>query len=139
LSGIHLPSFQYNRLSELTGSSITNIGGGNWNGSYVYAKNGDMVSRTINSITETFGYTGNQMANANGITLNYDLNGNMKTLPVSEANQVVYNWDNKLRSAQKGSSTMSLRAKWLGGKSYTAPNLCPVPSVYRRFLGFVFI
>ena len=136
-------------LTQLTYANITNISGNPWTAVYNYARNGDMNYRTIQSSTTSFSYAGNKMAGASGgesFSLDYDLNGvshlddgNMKTLPTTDTNSLVYNWDGKLRSAQKGSSTMSLRAKWLGGKSYTAPNLCPVPSVYRRFLGFVFI
>jgi len=115
----------------LTVTYITNIDSNPWTAVYNYAKNGDMNYRTIQSSTTSFSYAGNKMAGASGgesFSLDYDLNGNL-TSNESQATSYEYNWDNKLRSAQKGSNTMSLRVKWLGGKSYTAPNLCPVPSV----------
>jgi RHS repeat-associated protein len=118
----HTSAHSYNRLSELTDSSITNIGGGNWNGSYVYAKNGDMMRRTITGLSQTnFTYSGNLMKAASGgesFSLDYDLNGNMKTLPVSDTNQLVYNWDGKLRYAQKGSNTMTVRYDPAGNRIY---------------------
>ena len=51
-------------------------------------------------------------------TLNYDNNGNMKNLPVNDTNSLVYNWDNKLRSAQKGSNTISLKYDPAGNRIY---------------------
>jgi len=82
--------------------------------------NGDMMRRTITGLTQTnFTYSGNLMKTASGgesFSLDYDLNGNMKNLPVSEANSLVYNWDNKLRSSQKGSNTISLRYNPAGNR-----------------------
>ena len=106
----HSLSFQYDMLSQLTSANITNIGGNTYQAVYNYYKNGNMASRTINTQTETFGYTGHQMTNANGITLNYDNNGNMKNLPTTKTNRsLTYNWDNKLRITQFDSNSISLR------------------------------
>jgi len=108
---LHSLSFQYDMLSQLTDASISNISSSTWTAAYDYRKNGDMTARTINAGQQTdFTYNGNQMKTASGgehFTLNYDLNGSMKTLPVNDVNSLVYNWDGKLRSAQKGGSTMS--------------------------------
>jgi RHS repeat-associated protein len=81
-----------------------------------------MMQRTITGLSQTnFTYAGNLMKAASGgeaFSLDYDLNGNMKNLPVSEANQLVYNWDGKLRSAQKGSNTMTVRYDPAGNRIY---------------------
>jgi RHS repeat-associated protein len=107
-------------LSQLTGVVRTNISNSsNWSALYNYGKNGDMTGRTIQSSTTSFSYLGNQMKTASGgesFSLDYDLNGvshlddgNMKTLPTTDTNSLVYNWDGKLRSAQKGSNTINVR------------------------------
>ena len=49
-------------LSELTDANISNIGGQNWTGSYVYEKSGNMVARTIQGNDQTFDFNGHQMS-----------------------------------------------------------------------------
>jgi RHS repeat-associated protein len=41
--------------------------------------------------------------------LDWDNNGQMKNLPVSDTTQLTWNWDGKLRSGQVGTTTISLR------------------------------
>ncbi|MBN1787343.1 MAG: RHS repeat-associated core domain-containing protein, partial [Sedimentisphaerales bacterium] len=98
----HSLTFDYDGLSQLTAADIGNIGSGTWQGDYVYYKNGDMTSRTINSVTDdSFDYTGNEMTTIDGLTLTYDENGNL-TAGLKDASTPVtleYNWDNKLRKA----------------------------------------
>jgi len=115
----HSCSYDYDMRSQLAASSISNIAGGDWSAEYNYRKNSDIIAKTIAGQQTSFTYNGNLMKAAIGgehFTLNYDLNGNMKNLPVSDANELVYNWDNKLRSAQKGSGTISLRYDPLGNR-----------------------
>ena len=93
----------YDMLSELK-SAIVNDGTTDiFDGVYVYNKNGDMQSRTIDQGTPTsFTYLGNLMSTATGgesFALGWDGNGNM-TAGVAPA--FIYNWDNKLRSATNG-------------------------------------
>lgn len=100
-------------LSQLTDATITNIGGSDWTAEYTYHKNGDMASRTITGTDNTtFSYTGNQMAGASGgetFSLDWDLNGNMKDLPYSSVTELTYNRDNKLRSGQNGTKSISIK------------------------------
>ena len=98
----HALVYQYDMLSQLTDANISNIDGDNWVAHYSYKKNGDMISRTINGSTETFGYTGHLMTDADGITLTYDENGNMKNRPSSATKELKYNWENKLRYGKSG-------------------------------------
>jgi RHS repeat-associated protein len=117
----HTCTYHYDMLSQLADATITNINGNPWAETYNYHKNGDMNYRTIQSSTTNFTYSGNQMNMATGgesFTLNWDNNGNMKNLPVNDTNALVYNWDNKLRSAQKGSNTISLKYDLSGNRIY---------------------
>jgi RHS repeat-associated protein len=90
---------------------------------YSYNKNGDMSSRTINSGTQTnFLYTGNMMASASDgetFSLDYDENGNLiYSSHESPATSYEYNWDNKLRSAEIGSTSIGLKYDPLGNRIY---------------------
>jgi RHS repeat-associated protein len=116
----HTLDFSYDGLSQLTDANIGNISGGNWTGMYSYNKNGDMGSRTINSGTQTdFTYTGNMMASADGnetFSLSYDENGQL--IEGQDSAEYTYNWDNKLRSAVKGSTSINLKYDPMGNRIY---------------------
>ncbi len=57
--------------------------------------------------TETFDYDGHLMIEAGSVTLNWDENGNMENLPYSGVtSELIYNWDNKLRSATNGTKSI---------------------------------
>lgn len=104
----HSLTFGYDSLSQLTSANIGNIGGSTWTAGFNYEDNGDMDQKTVNSEQPTvYTYNGNEMATAGPNSLSYDLNGNMITDPNSAT--FVYNYDNKLRSASKGSETISLK------------------------------
>jgi len=94
----------------MTDANISNIDGNNWVAQYVYKKNGDMSSRTIQSDNQTFSYTGHQMTDADGNSLSWDENGNMKKLPDdSVTTELTYNWDNKLRHGRYDTKTVDLK------------------------------
>jgi len=102
--------------SQLTDANITGIiGTGDWAADYAYHDSGNIASRTIQSSTESFSYDGHLMKDADGNTLDYDENGNMKT---GVSATLVYNWDNKLRSAEKGSDSISLKYDPSGSRIY---------------------
>ncbi len=109
-SGIdHFHIYGYDKLSQLIDANISNIGGGTWTGSYTYKKNGDMIARTINDVTENFGFTGHLMTAADSNSLDWDNNGNLLDLLCSDSNFITWNWDNKLRSATKGSKSIDVK------------------------------
>jgi len=109
-SGIdHLHIYGYDKLSQLIDANISNIGGGTWTGSYTYKKNGDMIARKINDVTENFGFNGHRMTAADSNSLEWDNNGNLLDLLCSDTNSIEYNWDNKLRSATKGSKSIDVK------------------------------
>jgi RHS repeat-associated protein len=65
-----------------------------------------MSSRTIQSSSETFDYSGHQMTNADGNSLAWDENGQLITgVDVN----LVWNWDGMLREANTPSKSISLR------------------------------
>ncbi len=101
--------------SQLTDASISNINGGNWVAEYTYHDNGDMSSRTIQSDNQTFSYTGHQMTNADGNSLSWDKNGNLTT---GVSTNLVWNWDDKLRSATKAGTTINLKYDPSGNRIY---------------------
>ena len=99
--------------SQLTDASISNINGGNWVAEYTYHDNGDMSSRTIQSDNQTFSYTGHQMTDAGGesFDLDWDENGQLtlNDQTAGDDTDLVWNWDNKLRQATKGTKTINLK------------------------------
>ncbi|UCF00403.1 MAG: hypothetical protein JSV82_04890 [Planctomycetota bacterium] len=109
----HSYTFAHDMRSQLTNAEVTNAGDGTWTGQYGYHKNGDMISRTIEGASETFSYTGNLMTDADGNTLDYDDNGNMTT---GVDVDVVWNWENKLRSAESGTKSVKVKYDPLGNR-----------------------
>jgi len=102
----HTLIYQYDMLSQLTDANVSNIDSSNWAAHYTYKKNGDMTSRKIKGLTENFDYYGHRMIDANGVTLTWDENGNMKT---GVSTSLAYNWDSRLRSGQKGNDSIALK------------------------------
>lgn len=81
-----------------------------------------MASRTIQSDSQSFYYTGHQMTGATSdenFTLTWDKNGQMTKLPDdSVTTELVWNWDGKLRSATKGGTTINLKYDPMGNRIY---------------------
>jgi RHS repeat-associated protein len=130
----HAYEYQYDMLSELVSSKATNIDAyeyvreqfaynldGNVNShggcytklsgqnetytsdTYAYVTNGDIMS----------GATGNN----NPFTLTNDNNGNITKLPTTSANDTVsWNYDNKLKSAQKGTASIAVKYDPMGNR-----------------------
>jgi len=89
----HGYTYVYDMRSQLTDANITNIGGV-WAADYAYHKSGNMSSRTIQSSSESFGV---------------DVN-------------MVWNWDNMLRSAEKAGDSISLRYDPSGNRIFKDVN-----------------
>ena len=81
-----------------------------------YRRDGNLDSRTVNGTATTFQYDadGDDEDDSDLLTglsgplsawIDWDLNGNMMTLPLGEPNSLQWNWDNKLRSAEIGDVT----------------------------------
>jgi RHS repeat-associated protein len=103
-------NYTYDALSQLT----------NWNiSSWQYKKNGDMLSRNLGT-TQSFTYTGNEMATAGTSSLYYDLNGNQTIAPkdASTSMTLEYNWENKLRSAVASANSISIKYDPTGNRIY---------------------
>ena len=133
----HSYTYVYDMRSQLTDANITNIGG-TWAADYAYHKSGNMSSRTIQSIGETFGYTGHQMTDANDHSLSYDENGNL-TSPWVGLFTYYWNWDNKLRRVETGGSTLrsAFRYDPAGNriwKKYDPPGSGPVGYYNRKYI-----
>lgn len=106
----HSLTYDYDMLSQLTDANISNIAGGNWLAQYIYKKNGDMISRTIQSNTETFAYDGHLMTEADGNSLDWDENGQLiYSSHGPQATSYEFNWDNKLREANTPDESIALR------------------------------
>ena len=108
----HAYTYGYDMRSQLTDANITNIIGGDglWTAYYSYHNSGDMYSRTIESDTDSFTYKGHLMATLDSTNLAWDENGNLiLSSHESQATSHEYNWDGKLRSAAKGSTTIGLK------------------------------
>lgn len=109
---------EYDMLSQLKRAWFNDIGDQFVDEIFSYEKDGNInqYTRTVEdflqnpiSTTNSYGYTNSGvsdlMAGATGdnpFTLSSDLNGNTTKLPTTSANDTIeYNWDNKLRKAQK--------------------------------------
>ncbi len=82
-----------------------------------------MISRTIQSSQTDFTYTGNRMDSASGgenFTLSWDENGQLTLTDQSSSDDtsLVWNWDDKLRSATKAGTTINLKYGPLGNRIY---------------------
>lgn len=105
----HTLDYTYDRRSQLTSASTTNIGGSTWTGQYSYHDDGNLSSRTINAGTTNFSHNADLMTAATGsesFSLDWDANGNMTTGPIAV---MTYNWDNKLKTAQYDNDILDLR------------------------------
>ena len=125
----HNLHYQYDRRSQLTAAQITNINSAIWSAQYIYRRDGNLHSRTVNSTATTFEYDADGddeddsdlMTGATGgldAEIGWDLNGNMVTLPLPEPNSVSWNWDNRLRSAQVGGTTITVHYDPAGNRIY---------------------
>ena len=119
-------------MSQLTSAKDSIIDGLDWiREDFVYNKDGNVTDCNVvgsdSSLAETdYSYTNSGdsdiMASATGdgaFTLSSDLNGNTTKLPTSSANDTIeYNWDNKLRSASKGSDSITVKYDPMGNRVY---------------------
>jgi len=132
----HAYTYDYDMRSQLTSADITNIiGTGNWSADYSYHKNGDMSLRTIQSNTDTFTYTGNLMATLDGTNLNWDENGQLTA--GASAETLSYNWDGKLRSAAKGTKTISLKYDPMGNRIFKSSTVDSVTTDRKYIIDIV--
>jgi len=120
-------TYAYDMRSQLTYARATNVGVLNWmEETFVYAPDGniDRHTRTVpddngNPVHYVTNYTytnsgvSDIMAGASGadpFTLTNDLNGNTTKLPTTSSNDTVeYNWDNRMRSAQKDNAWLYVK------------------------------
>ena len=72
-----------------------------------YKKNGSMYYRTIDSNNQTFAYNGEQMSDADGNSLGWDLNGQMTD--GVDSKEFVWNWQGLLRSATYDGTTVTIK------------------------------
>lgn len=112
----HNCTYQYDMLSQLIDANVTNIGSYDWvRDVYSYDKAGNLQSHRTDTSTgsgtpATYGYLGDLMTEANGVTLDWDWNGNMLNLPYDATDvDLIYNWDNKLRYGEYGTDTIDLK------------------------------
>jgi RHS repeat-associated protein len=130
-SGVsHAFDYAYDMMSQLTSAKATDIDGLDWlQEDFTYNKDGnvtdyDVTGSDSSSAAADYSYTNSGvsdiMAGAAGdgaFSLSNDLNGNTTRLPTSGANDVVeYNWDNKLRSAQKGDFSIWVKYDPMGNR-----------------------
>jgi RHS repeat-associated protein len=130
-SGVsHAFDYTYDMMSQLTSAKASNIDELGWiRQDFAYNKDGNITDcNTVASdasVTETgYSYTNSGdsdiMAGATGdgaFTLSNDENGNTTKLPTASANDVVeYNWDNRMRSASKGSDSIAVKYDPMGNR-----------------------
>ena len=140
----HDYQYDYDMRSQMTWNKATGIYNENWiEESIIYDLAGNIetsskraASDEDNYIDTALNYTGDILSgsscNCNDLmnpiyyyeqgNLNYslsnDLNGNITSLATSLSNTVEYNYDNKLRYAEKGSSTISVKYDPLGNRIF---------------------
>lgn len=100
----------YDRRSQLLHEAIDKNSTPLWSGTFSYDSDGNLDNRTVTPFVQTnFTYQGDQMTSAIGgenFTLDWDLNGNMILRALTT---IDYNWDNRLRSAQTGTNSISVQ------------------------------
>jgi hypothetical protein len=102
--------------SQLKTADITKDSTPLWDAVYNYFKNGNLEYREIQSSKTEFEYTGEIMdgtktGGGEYFELDWNDNGNMIDFDISVGDNttLAYNWENKLRSATKGTKSISLR------------------------------
>ncbi len=117
--------YTYDMRSQLTVAQNDNINGGSWQADYSYYKNGNLKDREIQSSKTEFEYTGEIMdgtktGGGEEFGLTWDDNGNMTEVDMSTGDDttLVYNWDGKLRSAEKGTKSISLKYDPAGNRIF---------------------
>lgn len=106
----------YNMRSQLTSSSMTNVGSYDVCDGYSYEKAGNVESHTYttsspSSSTTSFCFNGDLMTKINSVNVGWDKNGDMNYYS-SLSKSFVYNWDKKLRSATKVAPPYSIQIKY---------------------------
>ena len=129
----HNIDFAYDRRSQLTGTSISNISGAannTWEGNYVYNKDGNIDERTLDGDTDEFQYTGDLMTGiVDTATFIWNDNGQLITGPSSIAYK--YNWDGKLRHAKDGTNHLRIKYDPMGNRVWRRyPNSSATPTKY---------
>lgn len=93
----HSLDYSYDGLGQLLSASMTNINSYIWSANYAYNRDGNIASKTLNSDTTDFAYTGDLMTGIGDDEPVWDYNGQ---LTESVTALLKYNWSGKLRSAK---------------------------------------
>ncbi len=72
-------SYGYDRRSELTAVSMSNVSGSTWTGSYDHSEGGNLETRTEGGVQLDHSYTGDLLTGVGTETLVWDENGQMET------------------------------------------------------------
>jgi len=111
----HALGYTYDRRSQLLSASMTNIGGGAWQGEYRYDKAGNIYSEVINNTPTAFTYNGDLMTAKGNDDLTWDSNGRMIAGVTSS---LTYNHDGKLQSGSAAGVTVDLKYDPDGNRIY---------------------
>jgi len=90
---------------------------------------GNIDSKTVNSDTTDFEYTGDLMTDIGDDELTWDYNGQLTESVIAS---LEYNWSGKLRSATAGSDSISLKYDPMGNRVYK--EIGGTPDVKRRYI-----
>ena len=121
----HSLTFNYDMRSELTYAEMTNVGAYQWvSDTYAYDKAGNVQQHKYetsapSSATTNYGFVGDLMDSASGgdnFNLEWDWNGNLTKKDETADTNLIYNWDNKLRSAAYGPNTISIKYDPMGNR-----------------------
>ena len=122
----HSLSYTYDRRSQLTDASMTNIIGlGTWSGDYNYRNDGNLDDRSVTGegmLGFAYDYNDDQSDDGNVMTqignddLTWDQNGQLTGRAATTSFN--YNWDNKLRSATVGNVITSFKYDPDGARVY---------------------
>ena len=119
----HHIEYSYDLRGQLTAAEVGNIDANDWSAQYSYQIDGNIEKVTTqpgtdaNEVICNFTYDGDLLSEANDVEIGHDLNGNMV---VGLTAEFTYNWLNKLRSAQVGSDSMSVRYDPSGNRVWTS-------------------
>jgi len=125
----HSLAYSYDGLGQLIDAAMTNINSYTWRADYSYYKDGNIASKTVNSDTTDFDYTGDLMTDIGADTLTWDYNGQLTESTIAS---LEYNWSGKLRSATAGADSISLKYDPLGNRVYK--EIPGSPDVKRRYI-----
>jgi len=124
----HSLDYQYDMLSQLTDANITDISGFDWI-CYIYSydKAGNVQNLEVKyagagSDSTDYGYDDTDLMKSavgtDSFTLDWDNNGNMENLTSDQDDSLTWNWDNKLRSAEKGAVAVDFKYDPAGNRIF---------------------